>query len=185
MSGVTRWGKIRWRNRRWRSRVNYCWSYLVQRWSLRNGGNLGAERIWRRLGIIWTSDESSDVTRRVGGWGTRVAILDGVRFWPLHSYNKEAIIRCVWSFLSWHTSRYRLGKGLEMSMPPTDLVHKWAKSCDEISFYSRREEVHQYLAGITPSHSKDFPNSLGPAWVLNLLINFLALLPLSVEACCQ
>ena len=43
----------------WRSEVLYYWSWLVQSWSLLNKGSLRVEVILRRLGIVWTSEESS------------------------------------------------------------------------------------------------------------------------------
>jgi len=102
--------KIRWRSCQRRSKVNCRWSCLAQSWSLSNGGNFEAERIWRRSRITWTSEESSDVPLRVGRWGTCVIILDGVRIWPLQYatqrqanpcyvslQKKETNMFCLWS----------------------------------------------------------------------------------------
>jgi len=74
----------KWHNPRRRLRLNSCQSYLTRSWSLQNKGIFGAERIWRRSGTTWTS-ENSYVPQRVGRCGTHVVILDGVRIWPLHS----------------------------------------------------------------------------------------------------
>jgi len=42
------------------------------------------ETILWRSDITWTLEESSDIPRRIERWETRIAILHGVRFWPLH-----------------------------------------------------------------------------------------------------
>ena len=73
------------------------WSCLVRSWSLRNRENLGAKRIWRRSGIVWTSDESSGIPRRVGRWWTCVAILDGVIFWSIQMSPALSLVgACGW-----------------------------------------------------------------------------------------
>ena len=59
---------------------------LVHSWSLQNGETLRTEKILRRSSIAWPSEGSYDTYRRVGRWGTHVAILDGVRLWPLQSW---------------------------------------------------------------------------------------------------
>ena len=47
------WRKFKWCNCRRKLRMNWCWSGLVQRYNLQNGGSLGAERTQKRSGIVW------------------------------------------------------------------------------------------------------------------------------------
>ena len=53
--------------------VKRYWNCSVRSCSLRNGGNFGVEMILKRLGIAWTSEESSDVPRRVERYTCRHA----------------------------------------------------------------------------------------------------------------
>ena len=89
------WRIIKWRNCRRRLRGSCC-SCLVRGWSPRNGGSFRAKRTWRRSKIAFISEESSDVPQRVGRRGTRVAILDEVRFWPLQMPPTLSIVGACW-----------------------------------------------------------------------------------------